>query len=69
MFSTQSVTQIITWTTLKMSSANAFKLDWSQILSFGKELNGAFRSFLNISLLRNPFRHMPQAIVCVQDSC
>ena len=32
MFSTQSVTQIIIWT------ANAFKLDWSQILSFGKGL-------------------------------
>ena len=38
MFSTQSVTQFIIWTTFKMSSANAFKLDWSQILSFSKEL-------------------------------
>ena len=39
MFSTQSVTLIIIWTTFKMSSTNAFKLDWSWILLFGKELN------------------------------
>ena len=38
MFSTQSVTSIIIWTTFKMSPANAFKLDWSQILLFGKKL-------------------------------
>ena len=38
MFSTQSVTQIIISITFKMLSANAFKVDWSQTLSFGKEL-------------------------------
>ena len=37
--STQSFTKIIIWTTFKMSSANAFGLDWSQILSFSKELD------------------------------
>ena len=34
----QSVTQFIIWITFKMSSANAFKLDWSQILLSGKGL-------------------------------
>ena len=38
MFSTQSVAQIIVFTTLNMSSAKAFKLDWSKFLSFGEEL-------------------------------
>ena len=39
MFSNQSVTQNIIWTTFKMSSTNASKLDWFQILLFGKELS------------------------------
>ena len=39
MFSTLSGTQIVIWSTFEMSFANAYKLNWSKILSFGKELN------------------------------
>ena len=38
MFSTLSKTEIIIWATFILSSANAFNLVTSRILSFGKEL-------------------------------
>ena len=39
MFSTLSRTKIMIVATFNLSSANAFNLDQSRILSFGKELN------------------------------
>ena len=51
MFSPQSVTRIIIRTTFKMLSANAFKLDWSQILSFGIELSNKVSDWLNHILI------------------
>ena len=38
MFSILSRTDFTIWITFNLSSANAFNLDWSEILSFGKEL-------------------------------
>ena len=37
MFSILSTTNFAIWITFNLSSANAFKLDWSKNLSFGKE--------------------------------
>ena len=55
MFSTQSVTQIVIWITFKMSSANAFKLEWSQILLFGKELT----LFYTVPTFNDPEKKQP----------
>ena len=39
MFSTLSKREIVILATFNLSSTNAFNLDWSKILSFGKGLN------------------------------
>ena len=44
MFSTFPKTNLTSLVTFILSSANALNLDWSKVLSFGKELNGRFKS-------------------------
>ena len=48
MFSTLSKTEIINFLTFNLSSANAFNLDSSKILSFGKELRTGIWDFVII---------------------
>ena len=43
MFPTLSKREIIILQAFNLSSANAFNLDWSKVLSFGKELNSLLR--------------------------
>ena len=46
MFSTQSERICTIWTTLKLSSANAFNLDKAEILSSGKRLMTVYNATL-----------------------
>ena len=52
MFSAHPNTNFNFWITFILSSANAFNLDYSKILSFGKELKNYQTSRIHINLLR-----------------